>query len=142
MTKLATAAAKAKSATHAVSRSGLPKMEAPEAIGEIAARGVADAKDSYEKGKMAAEQTTDLIKNTFATLAKGAADYNLKVLEIVRTNTTTAFDYAHGLLGVNSFPEFVELSTTHARKRVEAMTAQTKELTELAVKLATGSPNH
>jgi hypothetical protein len=33
--------------------------------------------------------------------------------------------------------EFVELSTAHARKQFEAMTAQTKELTELAQKVTT-----
>ena len=33
--------------------------------------------------------------------------------------------------------EFIELSTAHARKQFEAMTAQTKELTELAQKVTT-----
>ena len=33
--------------------------------------------------------------------------------------------------------EFVELSTKHARKQFEAMTAQTRELAELAVKVTT-----
>ena len=33
--------------------------------------------------------------------------------------------------------EFIEPSTAHARKQFEAMTAQTKELTELAQKVTT-----
>ena len=33
--------------------------------------------------------------------------------------------------------EFIELSSKHAHKQFEAMTAQTKELTELAQKVAT-----
>jgi hypothetical protein len=40
-------------------------------------------------------------------------------------------------LGVKSPSEFIELSTAHARKQFEAMTAQTKELTELAQKVTT-----
>jgi phasin len=100
-------------------------------------KGVAQAKDTYEKAKAAAEQATDLLKNTYTIAAKGSTDYNLKVLEIARTNTSSAFDYARELLAVKSPAEFVELSTAHARKQCEAMTAQTKELAALAQKVTT-----
>jgi phasin family protein len=40
-------------------------------------------------------------------------------------------------MGVKSPSEFVELSTAHAHKQFEAMTAQTRELTELAQKVTT-----
>ena len=109
----------------------------PEAFREIAEKGVAQAKDNYEKIQAAAEEATDLLKGTYTTAAKGVTDYNLKVIEIARTNTITAFDYAHELLRVKSPSEFFELSTAHARKQFEAMTAQTKELTELAQKVTT-----
>ena len=68
---------------------------------------------------------------------RAPTDYNLKVIEIARANTNTAVDNAFELLGVKSLAEFVELSTKHAHKQFEAMTAQTKELTELAQKVAT-----
>ena len=97
----------------------------------------ATAKATYEKAKAGFEQAMDLHKSTYTTAAKGAGDYNLKVIEIARTNTSTAFDYAHDLLGVKSLPELIALSTAHARKQLEAMNAQTKELTELAVKTTT-----
>ena len=67
----------------------------------------------------------------------GAADYNLKVIEIARTNANATFGYADDLLGVKSLSEFIELSTAHARRQFEAMTAQTKELTELVQKVTT-----
>jgi phasin len=137
MTKVTARATKTKAATYAASPSDLPNKKAPEAINEIAETGVAHAKDTYEKATVAAEQTTDALKNIFTTVAKGAADYNLKVVEIARANTSTAFDYAHELLWVKSLPQFVELSTAHARKWFAAMTSQTEELTELAVTLTT-----
>jgi phasin len=115
----------------------LPKMEVPAAFREIAEKGVAHAQDTYEKAKAVAEEATDLLKDAYTTAAKGATDYNLKVMEIARTNANTAFDYAHELLGVKSLSELVELSTAHARKQFEAMTAQTKELTEIAQKVTT-----
>jgi phasin len=86
---------------------------------------------------VAGEQATDLLKNAYATAAKGTADYNLKIIEIARTNTKTAFEYAEELMGVKSPLEFVALSTTHARKQFDTMIAQTKELTELAQKVTT-----
>ena len=138
MTKATAFATRAKTGKPAASPSRPPKMETPEAFREIAGKGVADANATHEKTKVAAEQAADLLKNTYATAAKGAADFNLKVLEIARTNTSTAFDYARELFGAKSLPELVELSSAHARKQFAAMTTQTRELTKLAVKVTTG----
>ena len=113
----------------------LPKMEVPAAFRELADKGVTQARNTYENAKAATEEATDLLKDTYKTAAKGATDYNLKVIEIARTNTNSAFEYAYKLMGVKSPSEFVELSTAHAHKQFEAMTAQTKELTELAQKV-------
>jgi len=147
MTQVAAGANKAKTEKVAASPFGLPgqeipkfdlpNMEMPKAFREMTEKGVAHAKDTYEKAQAAAGQATDLLKSTYATAAKCATDYNLKVLEIARTNTSTAFDYAQKLLGVKSPAEFVELSTAHVREQCEAMTAQTKELTALAQKVTT-----
>ncbi|MGA9005131.1 MAG: phasin family protein, partial [Pseudolabrys sp.] len=95
------------------------------------------ARDTYEKAKAVTEKATNQLKDTYATAAKGATDYNLKVIEIARTNTKAAFDNACELLGVKSPSEFVELSTKHAHKQIEAMTAQSRELMELAQKVTT-----
>ena len=143
MTESTTATTKAKTAKHVASSFGLPEMpkfempnmEMPEAFRELAAKGVAHAKDTCEKAKAASEEAADLLENTYAVMAKGVTEYNLKLIEIVGTNTRAGFDYAHELLGVKSLSEFVELSTAHARKQFEAMTAQTKELTALAQKV-------
>jgi phasin len=123
--------------SHAFPNFDKPNMEMPEAFRDIAEKGVAHAKDTYEKTKAAAEQASDLLKSTYATAAKGATDYNLKVLEMVRTNTGIAFDHAQALLGVKSVPELVELSSAHARKQLEAMSEQAKELSALAQKVTT-----
>jgi phasin len=110
-------------------------IEVPAAFREIADKSVAHTKDTYEKAKAATEEATNLFQHTYTAAAKGATDYNLKVIEIARINTNAAFDYAHQLLGVKSLSEFVELSSASARKQFEAMTAQTKELTTLAQKV-------
>src|SRR6266446_685602 len=112
-------------------------IKSDEAFRATAEKGVAQVKDTYEKAKVATEQATDILKDTYATAAKGATEYNLKIIEIARTNTNSAFEHAQQLLGVKSPSEFVELSTAHARKQFDTMIAQTKELTELAQKVTT-----
>ena len=86
---------------------------------------------------MVSEEAADLLETTYATVAKGATDYNLKLIEIARTNTRAAFDYAHELLGVRSPSEFFELSTAHMRKQFDIASAQNKELCALAEEVAT-----
>ena len=114
----------------------LPKMEVPAAFREIAEKSVSQAKDNWEKMKAATEEATDLLENSYANAAKGAADYGLKVIETARVNTNSAFDFAGVLLTAKSLSEVVELSTSHARKQFETLTAQSKELTALAQKVA------
>jgi phasin len=142
MNETTTSAANAKIAKHMTDTFGLPKfempkMEMPGEFREITEKGVAHARDACAKAKVASEEAADLLKNTYATVAKAATDYNLKLIEIARTNTRAAFDYAHELLGVKSPSECIELSTAHARKQYDIVSAQNKELCALSQKVAT-----
>jgi phasin len=115
----------------------IPTVEVPAAFREFAEKGVSQAKANWEKVKAATEETTDLLEDSYATASKGAADYGLKLIEIGRANTNAAFDFAGQLMTVKSLSEAVELSTSYARKQFDAATAQSKELTALAQKVAT-----
>jgi phasin len=115
----------------------MPKMEVPAAFREFAEKGVSQAKEHYEKMKTAAEEATDLLEGTYATASKGASEYGMKVIEAARINTNSTFDFASELMNAKSFSDFVELSTAHARKQFETLTAQSKELAALAQKVAT-----
>jgi phasin len=115
----------------------MPKMEVPAAFRDMAEKSISQAKDTYEKMKVAAEEATDLLEDTYATTSKGVSDYGLKVIEVTRANTNATFDFASELFAVKSFAEVVELSTAHVRKQFETYTAQTKELAALAQKVAT-----
>ena len=115
----------------------MPKMEVPAAFREIAEKSVSQTKDNWEKMKVATEGATELFENSYATASKGAADYGLKMIEAARANANAAFDYANELLTVKSLSEAVELSTAHARKQFDALSAQTKELAAVAQKVVT-----
>jgi phasin len=112
-------------------------IETPAAFRDMAEKSLSSAKDQYEKMKSAAEEATGVLEETYASATKGASNYGLKVLEVARTNTNAAFDFASELFGARSLSEVVELSTAHARKQFETAAAQTKELAALAQKVAT-----
>jgi len=115
----------------------MPKMDVPAAFREFAEKGVAQVKDTYEKMKTAAEDSTAMLEDTYATAAKGVTAYNLKCIECARDNVNAAFDFTGEFLSAKSLSEAVELSSAHLRKQFEVMTAQTKELASLARKTAT-----
>jgi phasin len=114
-----------------------PKMEIPPAFREMAEKSVSQAKETYERMKSAAEETTDVLEDAYATASKGAADYSLKVIDAARINTNAALDFASEFVTVRSLAEAIEVSTAHARKQFETVSAQTKELVALAQKVTT-----
>jgi len=115
----------------------MPKMEVPAAFRELAEKSVSQAKDNWEKMKAVTEDATDMIESSYSTATKGAADYGLALIDPARANTNATFDFYSQLMTAKSLSEVIELSTSHARKQFETATAQSKDLTALAQKVAT-----
>jgi phasin len=113
----------------------MPQMEIPAAFREFAEKSASQAKDTYEHMRSAAVEATDGLEDSYASASKGASDYGLKVIEVARVNTNAAFDFYSQLFALKSYSEVVELSTAHARKQFEIVTAQTKDLATLAQKV-------
>jgi phasin len=111
-------------------------FEVPEQMRAFAEKGVSQARENYTKFKDAAETHNSTIEAVITTATKGATDYSAKLLEIVKANTTAAFDFAQELASAKSPSQAMELWSSHARKTVETFTAQTKELAELTQKIA------
>ena len=115
----------------------MPKFEMPTAFREMAEKGIAMAKESYDKMKSTAEEATDVLEETYSTATKGCSGYGLKVIEAGRANANASFDLMTELLTAKSYAEVVELSTAFMRKQFDAMTAQAKDLAEEVQKVAT-----
>ena len=104
---------------------------------EFAEKSAERVKDTYGKVQAVAEETTKVVERTYSTASKGAADFNLHLLEMAQANMNAAFDFARQLTHVKSPSEFFELSAAHARKLFETFTGQTQRLTTLAQKVTT-----
>jgi phasin len=114
-------------------------FEVPEQMRAFAEKGVSQARDSYAKFKDAAETHNGTIEAVFTTVSKGASEYSAKVMEILKAATSANLDFAQNLIGVKSPTEAMELWSSHARKQFETFSAHSKELAELAQKVATES---
>lgn len=115
----------------------IPTFEVPAAFREFAEKGLAQAKENYEKVKTIAEDTTDAIEDSYTNASKGASEYGLKLIANARTNTNSAFDLLGSLMSAKSYAEVVELSTGYARQQFETLAAQAKELNAVAQKAGT-----
>lgn len=113
-----------------------PKMEVPEAVRDFAEKGVTQAKEAYAKMKSAAEETTDLLETSYTAASKGATEFNMKALEALRANVNASFDFTSKMFATKTLGEAAEVSTAHFRAQFETLTAQTKELSSLAQKIA------
>jgi phasin len=109
-------------------------QEAQSAARDFADKGMAQAKDFYERGRESAEKATEMFESSMSTASKGAQDFGLKAIELARQNANTAFDFAVQLMGVKSFSQAVELQSAFARKQLESLAEQAKELTAIAQK--------
>jgi phasin len=113
-----------------------PQIEMPGAYRELAEKSLAQAKQSYERVKAAAEEASELIETTCTTAVRGVSEYNLKLIDTMRANANAGFDFARDLWAVKSPSEAVELSSAHARRSFEQLSAQSKELASLAQKVS------
>jgi phasin len=106
------------------------------ALGEV---GASYAKQSCDRLKALTAEATAALENSYASASKGASEYGLKVIEITRANTNSAFDFYTEMLSVKSLSDLIGLSTARARAQIDAAMAQSRQLGELAHKVTTDS---
>ena len=115
----------------------LPRFEMPVVIRDFVEKGGTQAKENYEKLKIATDQVTNMVEASYSSAVKGAADYNHKIFEVTRVNSNAGFDFIGKLVAAKSPSEAVELSTAHTRQQFETVSTQSKELWALAQRVAT-----
>ena len=115
----------------------LPFFATPEIFNGMTEQSLARAKENCEKMNAASGAITGVLSEAYSTNARGIADYTAKVIEFSGANTNSAFDFLKHLLSTKSPSEILQLSATQGRKNLEATTAQSRELWELARKVAT-----
>jgi phasin len=113
-----------------------PKIVVPEVFREMAEKSVEQARESYARIRNAAEEATDVVEDIYLQATRGLTEFNMKAIDALRENVNSSFDFARELLAAKSISDAVELSATHLRQRFEMLSAQAKDFSALAQKLA------
>jgi hypothetical protein len=130
--KIAARAKRSAAKAPATGASGRKPTKRDEACREFAQTSSAHIQPTVEEDNSGKRDLDSAIARTLTTVTRSAADFNLRLLEMARSNANSAFDFAHRLMGMQSPSELLEVSATQARKQFESFTAQTRQLATLA----------
>lgn len=113
----------------------LPGNDVPRSLHDLTERGVAEAKETYEKMTAAATEATEHMKNVYAATFKGLHDYSTKVLEFAHINMTAAIEHAKKMTTIKTAAEYFELTNEYLRTHMETLSKQAQELAAVAQKM-------
>jgi hypothetical protein len=95
-----------------------------------------DADDCADEMSAADIEAMEAHTGTIAATAAGTTAYGLKIMEAACINANAMIEFSNVFLQAKSLSEMVLLSTAHARKQIETVTEQTKQLAAVAEKMA------
>jgi phasin len=113
--------------------------DVPRVLRDVTEKGVAEAKETFEKMSAAATDATEHMKSMYTTTFKGIQDYSTKVFEFAHINMTAAVEHAKKLATVKTPSEYFELTNEYMRTHMETLTKQGQELAAIAQKMATST---
>jgi phasin len=117
-------------------RFDLPLLNFQELLRGFAEQGAAQTKKNIASMKATSEEISDILREACSMNARGAVDYGAKVIEISKDNTSATLEFLSRLAETRSLLDIVHLSTARSREAFEVVSAQNRELWELAQKVA------
>ena len=111
--------------------------EAHETFRKAVEQSFAQSRATYDKMKDAAEKATSSLETSYAAASKGVTDFNARTIDLMKAQSDAMLDHLKAVMSAKSVSEAITLQTAHARKQFETLTAQTKEMADLARKIAT-----
>ncbi|WP_247816323.1 phasin family protein [Bradyrhizobium sp. 40] len=95
----------------------------------------APTKKNIASMKAISEEISDVLREACSMNARGAVDYGAKVIEISKDNTSATWSFSR-LVETRPLLDIVRLSTARSSEAFEVVSAQNRELWELAQKVA------
>ena len=111
-----------------------PAAEIQQSFRSALEKGVVESRAVFAKAKTAADETASAFEVSFAAAKDGALAINAKALEALRANADANFDFLKSVFAAKSLTDVIALQTEFARKQVETMTSQSKDIGALTQK--------
>jgi phasin len=111
-----------------------PAAEMRETVRTSLEKGVAESRAVFAKAKASADEAANAFEQSFAAAKDGVIAINAKALEALRANTEANLDFIKACFAVKSLSDLVALQSEFARKQVDTVAVQIKDLGALTQK--------
>ena len=115
---------------------GNPMLEFPILLRGLTGQNTETAKKNWLAMKSASEKLSAMAQGTYSTTAKESMDYGLKIMETASSNAQSALELANALAKAKTPSEVIQISSAHARKQMELLVHQNRQLWSAAQKIA------
>jgi hypothetical protein len=99
---------------------------------KMAAQGTEAFNENLKKGTAAVERSMQDAEKKLSTSVDAMRHYNLKMIELARTNSEALFDFAQKMTMARSPTDMAELWKAYCEKQVEMLNRQMAEMTSTA----------
>jgi phasin len=113
-----------------------PTFEVPEFFRSLAEQSLNQTRDAYARMKTAAEDATDILEDSIESARGTVRDAQFKALDLAKANADATFELARKLLTTTSVGDAVQLQTTFARERFEALVDYSKDVQAIVSKVS------
>ena len=114
-----------------------PTFEVPEIFRSFSEQGLNQTRETYARMKNAAEDATDVLEESIETARETFRDAQFKAIDLAKATTDATFDLYRQLLKTNSIGDALQLQTTFARARFEALVDYSKDVQATLTKVGT-----
>jgi phasin len=94
------------------------------------------AKENFEKIKVASDDATKAMEAAMDTAKTEGAELGMKAIDVAQTNLKSSISHFEKLMGVKSVADMIELQSTFVREQTEVVTSQLKTFQEASTKMA------
>ena len=101
--------------------------------------GTRPARKTIERGVSVAKEATKVAEHSLSSSLASMRELNGKLIDMSHANADAVFDLAHELASAQAPSDLAAIWSAHARRQLEMMTTQVRELTLLGQKFASRS---
>ena len=111
-----------------------PAAEVQQSVRTAVEKGVTESRAAFARAKSSMDDAANAFELSFAAAKDGVVAINAKALEALRANAEANLDFIKASFAVKTLSDLVALQSEFARKRVDAVSMQFKDLGALAQK--------
>jgi phasin len=119
-----------------MSEQGPNHFDIPKEMRSIAEASFEQARQSFEKFLVGAQQTTGLLEEHSATVRAGAKDVGAKALSYAEKNLQASLDFAQSLLQAKDLPDVMRLHSAYVQAQMRALAEQASEMGQIVSRAA------